>query len=273
MSLKTWWKSLFKKPEEPSSGYRADPAEYPWRTPDPLPSSRVYRDEEVMDEYDRRIARPNRPQEQRFDRPVRGTAPRVGSGYLDRQGYAQPSRRSRDGFAEDAAWLGADQARLDADFAEAEAALLRDEVDAADRARDRAEDAADAARDDYLAHHGHHHDHVQEDREADQLNVQDDRPILPNGAVDPTYTAYPPQDDQVGRFYAGSDTSIPAQTDEQFYGRDSDFYGTSSTPDPTPAPSYEQPAPYSAPDPAPSYDPGPSSSDTPSYDPGPSNDY
>jgi hypothetical protein len=238
MSLSSWWKSLLKKRQEP---VRTEP----WRVT------------------------PSTPQSERFSRPVsapapvRGTAPRTpSSGYLERQGYPQGRHR---GFEDDQASLLADRLALQQDFAAAESAYLRDELDEAHRRERRAEEALDDVCDDYHFHphfEGDHASHLREDHEADQSAAEtaaapvDDRPILPNGAVDPTYTAYPPQES----------TPEPPKTDEQFYGRDADFYGTSGStpaPDPTPSPSYESPSSYSAPDPV-SYESPSTSYESPS---------
>jgi hypothetical protein len=227
MSLSSWWKSLFKK--EPVRTEREHPM--PLR---PMPEA-----------------------EQEFFRtPVRGTVPRPSrSSYLDRQGYAQPRIPARpyrdydDGFRADYQARRADQAQLQADLAGAEAALLRDELDEARRREDRAEAEAEAAREHSRLSHelDHHYEGVSQ--------PVDDRPIMPSGALDPTYTANPPQDP--------TPAPEPPKTDEQFYGRDDDFYSRTSAP-PEPTPAYEPPAQetYSAPDPAPSsYDQSSSNDD------------
>jgi hypothetical protein len=245
MSLSSWWKSLFKKQQEPvrTEPWRVEERGHDYRPPVP---PRLRQAQAQAERFSRPASAPV---------PVRGTAP----DYLTRQGYAQGYRS---GFGQDYDSLRADQAELALDFASAESALLRDELDASHRREERAEEALDDARDHYRFEDDHA-SHLREDHEADQSAAEtaadpvDDRPILPNGAVDPTYTAYPPQES----------TPEPPKTDEQFYGRDADFYGTGSStpaPDPTPSPSYESPSSYSAPDPTPSYESPSTSYESPS---------
>lgn len=206
MSLSSWWKSLFKFKKKPET--RTEP----WRVtsheePDPFSE----------DGFNRTL------QIQRFQ-----GAPQVRpSSYLDRQGY--PLGRGISGRVRDQEALRADQAKLAADLAEAEVALLQDELDLAEQERERAKAEVDALREhSQLSHElDHHYDHEddaashrREDFEADLSAAEtvDNRPILPSGAVDPTWTANPPQDP------TPAPEPAPARTDER---QDADFYGVS----------------------------------------------